>query len=456
MSVEEQLLAVSPIDGRYANRVEPLSRIVSEFGLIERRLQVAVGWVSTLGGGVLPDVIPISDRGQDKLGSVSAKFDIEDAVEIKAIESTTNHDANAVVRFLKERLGDDPDLAAYAELVHFGCTSEDMNNLAFALMVRDVRDRILLPNLGDITNDLGAKSREYADLAMLSRTHGQPASPTTLGKEMAVFEDRLVRHIVAIGSVSILGKFSGATGNYNAGVFAYPEVDWPTLSREFVESFGFEYNGVTTQIEPHDWMARFFNEVALGNSILTDITTDDWLYIMLKQFAQRVNPDEDGSSAMPNKVNPIDFENAEANFSTANALFGNLAANLPMSRLQRDLRDSSRQRTMAEAFGHTLIGHASIKKGLGKIYPNETQIAADLDAEWTVLAEAAQTIMRRYGVTGAYDVIKKASRGRALTEEDWIDLVRQIDLPDEVKDRLLNLTPSTYVGLAPDIARKHN
>lgn len=453
MGIEERLMAVGPIDGRYATTTEPLQPIVSEFGLIQRRLQVGVRWVSVLGSGILPDRPPLSDNAQDTLLAIPGDFTLEDAIKIKEIESVTNHDANAVVRWLKDRLRGDDNIRDYAEMVHYGGTSEDTNNLAFALMVRDARDEVLDPNISAITADLYQKSQQHAGLAQLARTHGQAASPTTLGKEMAVYVDRLTSHREALGSIGVVGKFNGATGNYSAASFAYPEVDWPAASRKLVDSFGIKFSEVTTQIEPHDWMARFFNELALGNTILTDLSRDEWIYIMLNELAQEVVPGEDGSSAMPNKVNPIQFENAEANFGLANALLNHLANKLPISRLQRDLSDSSAQRAIGEAFGHTLIGYSSLKKALRKVHPNQDGIKANLDDEWAVLMEPVQTVMRRYNVEGAYDAIKEASRGKTIGQEEYLELVRSLDIPQAAKDRLLALTPATYTGRAAQIAR---
>ncbi len=453
MGEMEQLLAVTPLDGRYSDKVEALSPIVSEFGLIQRRVAVEVGWLSTLASGVLPDVAPLADMHLDALNALPGSFSIKDAKRIKEIERTTNHDVKAVEVWLREelKLGNDA-YHDYIELVHFGCTSEDINNLAYALMVRDVRDRVLVPEMDELIESLESKAGDYASIPMLARTHGQPATPTTLGKEMEVFSERLCLHTERLGSIAILGKFNGASGNYNAVTVAYPEVDWPSVSRQFIESLGFGYNRATTQIDAHDWLAAFTNEAALGNTILIDVSRDMWTYIMLGYFKQRVKAGEVGSSTMPHKVNPIDFENAEANFGVANSIFGHLAAKLPISRLQRDLSDSSAQRALGEAFGHTLVGQKSIKRGLGKIYPDEAAIQSDLDKEWAVLTEAVQTVMRRYKVSGGYDAMKAASRGKSLTETDYIQIIEDLDIPDEARVRLRQLSPSTYIGRARDIA----
>jgi adenylosuccinate lyase len=456
MGTEEQLLAVGPLDGRYAEKVEPLRLITSEFGLIDRRVQVSVEWIMELGSGILPDIEPLSDNARGALSQLVGQFSIEDAIEIKEIESTNRHDVNAVVRWLKNRLDGDENLSRYTEFVHFGCTSEDINNLAYALIIKDTRDEVLLPNISEILEMVTDKAERYADLAQLSRTHGQPASPTTHGKEWEVYAARLERHRTALGSIGMLGKFNGATGNYSAASFAYPEpeVDWPAAARRLVGVFGLEFNETTTQIEPHDWMARFFSELAHGNNILTDLSTDDWTYIMLNELAQRAAPGEDGSSAMPNKVNPIDFENAEGNFGLASAVLLHLATKLTMSRLQRDLSDSTSQRAIGEAFGHTLVGYANLIRGIGNVYPNEIGIAANLENSWAVLMEPVQAVMRRYGIKGSYDIIKEASRGKAIGQQDYLNLVEGLDIPEDAKARLLNLTPATYTGRAAQIARR--
>lgn len=453
MSIRTELLAVTPIDGRYASRVEPLQPIVSEYGLIKRRVDVVVGWTAVMASGIVPDIEPLSDRSVDALLDISRNFGIEDAIKVKRTENRINHDANAVVRGIKRKM-QQIGLGDYAEHVHFGCTSEDVNNLAFGLMIRDARDGVVLPHINGLTGTLNDMAERYAGMPMLARTHGQAASPTTFGKEMRVFGNRLESHSHHLGSVSLLGKYGGATGNSSALDYAYPDVNWPNVAKAFVESFGFEFNGVTTQIEPHDWMVRFFNEMALGNNILSDLSKDIWMYVMLKEVAQKADPKEDGSSAMPNKVNPIDAENAEANFGAANASLQYLANKLPVSRLQRDLSDSSAQRVMGEAFGHTVVAYSSMKKSLGKSFPNGEKMAANLNEEWAVLAEPLQTIMRKHGMKGAYDKIKKATRGLAFTQESYVKLVKSIKgLPQDEKDRLLSLTPADYVGLAPQIAR---
>jgi len=451
--IETRLLAVTPLDGRYGDKVEALSPFVSEYGLIRYRVAVEAGWLSMLGSSDLPDMPPLGDEALTELSTIPEQFSVEDAAEVKAIEKETNHDVKAVEMWLRERLTGNSTFADYLELIHFGCTSEDINNLAYAMMLRDVRNEVLSPGIADITGDLASKAESYAVIPLLARTHGQPATPTTLGKEMAVFEDRLQASSDRLGNLAILGKFNGASGNYNAVTFAYPEVDWPAVSRKFVEELGFDFNDTTTQIEPHDWMAAYFNELGLNNTIMQDLAKDMWAYISSGTFKLRVVDGEVGSSTMPHKVNPIDFENAEGNFGTANDLLLGLARKLPISRLQRDLSDSTAQRTIAEAVGHTHIAHKSLKRGLGKVDPDTDKIAEELDGEWSVLTEAVQTVMRRYRVSGAYEAIKAASRGKELTEPDYLRLVAQLDIPAHARDRLLNLTPQSYTGRASDIAK---
>ncbi len=454
MGIREQLLAVTPLDGRDGDKVNDLRGMVSEFGLMKYRLQVEVGWLSVLNSGVLPDVPAVGDRTHQRLRRLGSDFSIKDGARVKEIEATTNHDVNALVKWLTEQVGELPVLKNRAELTHLGLTSEDLTNLAYAMMMRDVRDNVLLPKMEEIREDLEAKAKDFADISMLAHTHGQPASPTTVGKEMVVFAERLQDGMTNLGSVAIKGKLNGATGNYNALTFAYPEVDWPTVSRQFVGSLGFEFNRATTQIEPHDWMARYFHELALNNTIMTDIDQDIWAYIMLKYFSLKVNEDETGSSTMPHKVNPIDYEKSEGNLGSANAVLYHLARTLPISRLQRHLSDSTVQRTIGEGMGHTLVGHITLQKGLGKIRPNEKSLNRDLEENWAVLTEAVQTVMRRYGIKGAYEAIKAVSRGKDITEADYLKLAAKIDdLPPEERHRLLDLTPSTYIGRAPEIAR---
>lgn len=455
MGMQEQLLAVSPLDGRYADKVAELQPIVSEYGLFKRRVDVALGWVGMLASGILPDVERMPDSARNALDDIGAGFGLQQAEEVKALEAMTNHDVNAAIRWIKERMRNVPELQPYSELTHYGCTSEDLNNMSYALMLRDLREDVLKPQLVSVDEDLDGKASAYAEIPLLARTHGQPASPTTLGKELRVFQSRLSQHIRAIGDISILGKYGGASGNHNALTFAYPEVDWIRVCSDFVVgNYGLVYNVATTQVEPHDWMAAFFREMATGNTILRDLGQDIWLYIMNGEFKQHVIATEDGSSAMPHKVNPIDFENARGNLVVANALWNCLADNLPISRLQRDLEDSTTQRAIGEAAGHNLVAYKSLKKGLGKIYPDENRMVDNLNAEWGVLMEPLQTIMRRYGMEGAYDTVKAASRDKHLGREEYVALIDSIDgLPEEAKQRLRALTPTTYTGRAAEIAR---
>lgn len=454
MGAPEELLAITPIDGRYASKVEELAPITSEYGLIKRRVAVEASWLSMLGRvGVLPDVSSFSDSAGNFLAMTASNFSIEDAVEVKSIEKETNHDVKAVELWLRRRCSEVPELAENLELIHFSATSEDINNLAYAIMVRDVRDDVLVHSVEEIHDDIDDKAEEYADISMLSLTHGQPATPTTLGKEMAVYSERLDQSLTRLGGITIRGKFNGATGGYAAAAVAYPEVDWPAVNKEFVESWGFSAAQATSQIEPHDWLAAFCNELGLNNRIMTDLSQDMWHYISRGYFKQQLKEGEVGSSTMPHKVNPIDFENAEANFGVAHAVLTHLAHKLPVSRLQRDLSDSSALRTLGEAFGHTLVAHKSIQRGLGKIYPDEEKMWKDLDENWPVLTEAVQTVMRRYNVEDPYGKMKEISRGKPLTEEGYLQIVAELDIPEEAKQRLQALEPHTYIGYAPEIAR---
>jgi adenylosuccinate lyase len=453
MVSEHELLAVSPIDGRYSGRTRELSEIVSEYGLIKYRVAVEAEWLKTLASGILPDVEKFSPELESVVVNLATNFAVGDAVRVKEIESITNHDVKAVEIWMREKLSDAGGFEDYLELIHFGCTSEDINNLAYAMMLREVRDDIIIPNFDKIGLDLQKKANDYADIALLAKTHGQPATPTTLGKEIAVFGDRLSKSVECLGEIAIFGKFSGATGTYSADHAAYPEVDWQKVCTDFVRRLGFAPSGPTTQIEPHDYQARFLSELALANSQMIDLARDIWQYISDRVFVQTVKKDEVGSSAMPQKVNPIDFENAEANFGLANAPAVYLAGKLPISRLQRDLTDSSAQRALGEVFGHTLIAQKSLIKGLGKISPNEQRIATDLENEWSVLTEAIQTVMRKNRIRNAYDTVKDASRGKEFTKDTYIEIINGLNIPDDDKKRLLELTPATYTGKAAEIAK---
>ncbi len=453
MSTEPQLLAISPLDGRYAKKLHELVDIVSEYGLIKRRTYVEIQWFLLLGSGIVAEVGPFNDETVSYLNSIADSFSLNDAEAIKTIEQDINHDVKAVEIWLRQKISEKPELSQAIEFIHFGLTSEDINNLANALQVRDIKDAIIVPKSTALIDSLRVLRQATSDLAMLSHTHGQPASPTTLGKELRVFESRIKDGLVSLQTLPIKAKCNGATGNYNALSIAYPDVDWSKISAEFIESLGFQANPVTTQIEPHDWLAAFCNSVSLLNTIYTDLSRDIWSYISLGYFSLQVKADEVGSSTMPHKVNPIDFENAEANFGAANATLIWLASKLPISRLQRDLSDSSALRTLGEAFGHTLVALLSLQQGLSKISPNRDKITADLANEWAVLTEAVQTLMRKYGKPNAYELIKQATRGKSLTQSEYQSLIEQLDLPEEAKNTLRHLTPETYIGLATKLAK---
>ncbi|MDQ6646857.1 MAG: adenylosuccinate lyase [Pseudomonadota bacterium] len=448
------LTALSPLDGRYASKVEALRPIFSEFGLMHRRVQVEIDWLLALAAD--PGIVELPAFGAtqiETLKAIAQKFTMEDGARIKAIEATTNHDVKAVEYFIKEKIGADAGLAQAKEFVHFACTSEDINNLSYALMLHDARKTVLLPQLDAVIANLRELAHAHAGLPLLSRTHGQTASPSTLGKEMANVVARLERQRRQLVAVDISGKINGAVGNYNAHAITYPEVDWQAFSRRFVESLGLDYNAYTTQIEPHDGIAEYCDAVRRGNIILIDLARDIWGYVSLGYFKQTLKAGEVGSSTMPHKVNPIDFENAEGNLGIANALLGHFAEKLPISRWQRDLTDSTVLRALGTAFGHGLVATASLQKGLGKLKVNAERIAADLDGSWEVLAEAVQTVMRRYGLPEPYEQLKALTRGQGMTRESMRDFVSQLELPDDAKQRLLALTPGGYIGLAEKLAK---
>ncbi|MCC7255972.1 MAG: adenylosuccinate lyase [Dokdonella sp.] len=449
-----RLTALSPLDGRYAAKTASLRPIFSELGLMHRRVLVEVRWLAALADEPsIGEVAPLSAQARASLLAIANEFSEADGERIKAIEATTNHDVKAVEYFIKERISGHAELAAVKEFIHFACTSEDINNLAYALMLRDAREAVLLPSLDGVIAKLRALAHEHAALPMLSRTHGQTASPTTLGKEVANVVARLERQRKQIAAVELSGKINGAVGNYNAHVIACPEVDWPAFARRFVESLGLVWNPYTTQIEPHDCIAEIGDATRRANTILIDFARDVWGYISLGYFRQTLKAGEVGSSTMPHKVNPIDFENAEGNFGLANALFEHFSAKLPISRWQRDLTDSTVLRALGTAFGHTQIALDALARGLGKLNANPERLAADLDASWEVLAEAVQTVMRRYGLPEPYEQLKALTRGHGITREALRDFVTQLDLPADAKQRLLALTPASYVGLAPALAK---
>jgi adenylosuccinate lyase len=448
------LTALSPLDGRYAGKAEALRPIFSEFGLMHRRVHVEIEWLLALAAEPgIAELPPFAPDQVAQLKAIASGFTPENGERIKAIEATTNHDVKAVEYFIKERIGNDAALAQAKEFVHFACTSEDINNLSYALMLRDARERVLLPAFDRIIATLREMAHAHADLPMLSRTHGQTASPSTLGKELANVVARLERQRRQLAALEIPGKINGAVGNYNAHAIAYPEVDWRAFSRRFVESLGLDYNPYTTQIEPHDGVAEYCDAVRRANIILIDLARDVWGYISLGYFRQALKAGEVGSSTMPHKVNPIDFENAEGNLGLANALLGHFAEKLPISRWQRDLTDSTVLRALGTAFGHTLVALESLQKGLGKLTVNAERLAADLDASWEVLAEAVQTVMRRYGLPEPYEQLKALTRGQGITRDSMRAFIGQLALPSAAKGRLLELAPASYTGLAADLAR---
>ncbi|MER3546073.1 MAG: adenylosuccinate lyase [Rhodanobacteraceae bacterium] len=454
MTAFDTLTALSPLDGRYAAKVEGLRPIFSEFGLMKRRVQVEIEWLLALAGHPgIAELPRFDERARASLRKIASDFSIAHAARIKQIEATTNHDVKAVEYFIKECIGDDAALKQAKEFVHFACTSEDINNLAYALMLRDARDAVLFPTLDAMIAKLRELSIEYAELPMLSRTHGQAASPTTLGKELANVVARLTRQRAQLAKIEIPGKLNGAVGNFNAHAAAYPEVDWRALSKQFVESLGLQWNQYTTQIEPHDGIAELCDCARRINTILIDLARDVWGYISLGYFKQQLKAGEVGSSTMPHKVNPIDFENAEGNLGVANALFSHFSEKLPISRWQRDLTDSTVLRTLGTAFGHTLIAFDSLQRGLNKLQVDQTRIADDLDASWEVLAEAIQTVMRRHGLPEPYEQLKALTRGKGITRESLREFIASLELPADAKRRLLELAPASYTGLAAQLAR---
>lgn len=448
------LTAVSPVDGRYAGRATRLRPVFSEYGLIRYRVAVEARWLLALADepGIV-ELDPIEGDALVRLNALAAGLTLEQAVRVKAIESKTNHDVKAVEYFLKEQLAPaDPD-GRLREFFHFACTSEDINNLAYALMLRDARSEILVPEQQALVVRLVALAEDHAATPMLSRTHGQAASPTTLGKEFANFAWRL-RHLEqAFGEVRILGKLNGAVGNYNAHLAAYPDIDWHGVSRLFVESLGLSWNPYTTQIEPHDWIAEYCHALERFNTALTDLCRDVWGYVSLGYFRQKLVAGEVGSSTMPHKVNPIDFENAEGNLGIANALLAHFAAKLPISRWQRDLTDSTVLRNVGVALAHSMIAYTSVLRGLERIEPDLQRLAQDLDLNWEVLGEAIQTAMRRHGLESPYEQLKALTQGRRIRAEELREFVAGLPLPEELKHRLLAMTPASYTGLAAELAR---
>ena len=447
------LTAVSSVDGRYANRTADLREVFSEYGLIRYRVIVEIRWFQALAASAdFPHVASLSETANTFLDKLIDDFDLDAAQRVKTIEATTNHDVKAVEYYLKECFAKLDELNDLSEFLHFACTSEDINNLSYALMMLDARERLLLPVFTDINNALQAMTSEYADVPMLSRTHGQTASPTTLGKEMANVVARLQRQVDQLSQQPILGKINGAVGNFNAHITACPELDWPHFAQQFVESLGLTWNPWTTQIEPHDWMAESFHTLVRYHTVLIDLCRDIWAYISIGYFSQKTIAGEIGSSTMPHKVNPIDFENAEGNLGVANALLTHLAEKLPISRWQRDLTDSTVLRTIGTATGHGMIAYASLLKGLNKLQLNTKTLADDLDSSWEVLAEPIQTVMRLYGMENPYEQLKTLTRGKAITAEILVDFVQSLEIPAAAKQRLLELTPAGYTGNAAEMA----
>jgi len=449
------LTALSPLDGRYAAKVEGLRQHFSEFGLIRNRVRVEVEWLKALAADKrIAECPEFSATTVAELDGVVNGFSVSDAQAIKAIEARTNHDVKAMEYWLKERLAGNPEVMRVSEFIHFGCTSEDINNSSHALMLRDAVAGNLLPELDRLIARLRELAHQLADLPMLARTHGQPATPTTLGKELANIAARLMRSRSRISAVALTAKFNGAVGNYNAHLAAYPDLDWEAFNRRFIESLGLEFNPYTIQIEPHDAMAELFDAMARANTILIDADRDLWQYISLGYFKQKLKEGEIGSSTMPHKVNPIDFENSEGNLGLANAVLRHLAEKLPISRLQRDLTDSTVLRNMGVAFGYTLLAFDSTLRGLNKLEANPQRLADDLDDAWEVLAEPVQTVMRRFGVPNPYEQLKELTRGKGIDQAALRQFIARLPLPDADRQRLLDMTPASYTGKAAELARK--
>lgn len=449
------LMAISPLDGRYQEKLTSLREIFSEYGLIKFRVIVEIRWLEMLAETThLPEIPSLNPQAKKTLDDIIENFSIQDALRIKQIESGINHDVKAVEYFIKEKIDNNEELKNISEFIHFGCTSEDINNLAYGLMLQAARKQCILPSINDLLLLLRKFAHDHANLPMLSRTHGQPATPTTVGKEIANSIARLLRQIDQLNSVSLLGKLNGASGNYNAFVIAYPNCDWQDLSNHFVSKLGLSWNPYTTQIEPHDSMAEFFAIMVRINTIILDFNRDTWGYIAINYFKQKSLANEVGSSTMPHKVNPIDFENSEGNLGIANALFEHMIAKLPISRWQRDLSDSTVLRNVGVALGHSLLAYQSTCKGIGKLEPNHDVIQADLDNHWEVLAEAVQTVMRRFKLEQPYEKLKSFTRGKRIDKNSLQQFINELSLPDEAKKQLLDLTPADYTGYAEELAKR--
>ncbi len=449
------LTAVSPVDGRYGRATSDLRMIFSEFGLIRHRVLVEIKWLQMLAANSdISEVPPFSEHANNLLNHMVDHFCEEDAQRIKTIESTTNHDVKAVEYFIKEKIAGNSELEAVSEFIHFACTSEDINNLSHALMLRESRTQSVLPKMDEIIDALSALAHQFADIPMLCRTHGQPASPSTMGKEIANVVYRLRRQRAQLNQIEFLGKINGAVGNYNAHISAYPNLDWEQIAQTFIESLGLSWNSYTIQIEPHDYIAEFFHVISRFNSILLDYDRDVWWYISMGYFKQKTVEGEVGSSTMPHKVNPIDFENSEGNLGIANALMGHLAEKLVISRGQRDLTDSTVLRNLGVGIAHSMIAYNSTLRGISKLEINEARLAEDLDNTWEVLAEPIQTVMRRYGVENPYEKLKALTRGHGITKDALLTFVDELDIPDEAKESLRQLSPANYIGNAVEQAKK--
>ena len=449
------LTAISPIDGRYGNKLEELRPIFSEFGLIRHRVTVEVRWLQKLAADKnIEEVAAFSDQANKLLNAIVTDFSEADAQRVKNIESTTNHDVKAVEYFLKEKIEGNAELEAISEFFHFACTSEDINNLSYALMLNEARTQIILPHMDTMIDTLTSMAHEFADQPMLSRTHGQTASPTTLGKELANVVYRMKRQREQLVKVEILGKINGAVGNYNAHLSAYPDLDWEEFAETFVTSLGLDWNPYTIQIEPHDYIAEYFSVVGRFNTILLDFCRDVWAYISIGYFKQKTVAGEIGSSTMPHKVNPIDFENAEGNLGLANAIFEHLSAKLPVSRWQRDLTDSTVLRNLGVGVAHSVIAYTSAMKGINKLEVNAQALLDDLDNSWEVLAEPVQTVMRRYGIENPYEKLKELTRGQGIDQKAMAAFIQGLEIPDDAKQLLLEMTPANYIGNAVEQAKK--
>jgi adenylosuccinate lyase len=448
------LSALSPLDGRYAAKTDKLRPILSEAGFMHHRVMVEIAWLQALAQAGFAEIKPFSLEASAHLDGIAAGFDESDAARIKEIEAVTNHDVKAVEYWLKEQVKDVPELVAASEFIHFGCTSEDINNTSHGMMLKAARDTVMLPALQAIVAKLTEIAHTNAALPMLSRTHGQTASPTTLGKEFANVVARLQRAVKRIADVEILGKMNGAVGNYNAHLSAYPGFDWPAFSKDVIESrLGLTFNPYTIQIEPHDYMAEMFDAIARANTILLDLNRDIWTYVSLGYFKQKLKAGEIGSSTMPHKVNPIDFENSEGNLGLANAMLRHMAEKLPVSRMQRDLTDSTVLRNIGVGFGYALLAYDSCLRGLNKLEVNAARLEQDLDANWEVLAEPVQTVMRRYGIENPYEQLKELTRGKGITKEALREFIGTLAIPQEAKDLLLAMTPANYTGIAAELAK---